>query len=249
MALFAIDPRSHFPWGLEAIPHNPDEVPKILSAYLGACMETYNEDLAIAYFMPEVNKDDFGPMAHALKEYFARVHGVHLLEVLPCPIGDAYVRVLNPVEREHFLNESYQFNSQDTLSFAKHDEGRNARLQTMNREAWIMLMAYPEDAKNNTAVAKAVGGFSLLRYWHDSVNKARVVVKVNLKDDSEIPHGVIVSAGLPPRTTSWTCPVFVLKYKDVVVQSDEDPIPSNGPLFSPTLLCSSMDRDKFCSSR
>nr|CAB3494669.1 unnamed protein product [Digitaria exilis] len=43
-------------------------------------MESYNEDLAIAYFVPEVNKDDFGPMAHDLKDYFTRAHGVHLAE-------------------------------------------------------------------------------------------------------------------------------------------------------------------------
>lgn len=94
-----------------------------------------------------------------------------------------------------------------------------------------MLMAYPEDAKNNTAIAKAVAGFGLLRYWHDTVNKARVVVKVNLKEDSDIPHGVLVTAGVRPRTRSWTCPVFALKHKDVVALPDEDPIPPNGPLF------------------
>lgn len=194
-------------------------------------MEAYNEDLTIAYFVPEVNKDEFGPMAQSLKEYFARIHGVHLVEVLPCPIGDADVRFHSLVERERFLNAFYQFSPQYTLSFVKHDEGRNAKIQTMNREAWVMLMTYPEDAKNNTDIVKAVAGFGLLGYWHDTVNKFRVVVMVNLKVDADIPHGVVVSARVPPCTRSWTCPMFTFKRKDVVALPDEDPIPPNGPLF------------------
>jgi hypothetical protein len=47
-----------------------------------------------------------------------------------------------------------------------------------------MLLNYPLDAKNNTCVAKAVAGFGLLTYWHDTNYMARIVVKVLLKEDA-----------------------------------------------------------------
>lgn len=81
------------------VPHDPSEPPLVLSAYLG-CLESYNEDLAIAYFMTAVHKDDFAPMSEALKDFFSQTFGVHLAEVLPCAIGDAYVHFHSPVERE-----------------------------------------------------------------------------------------------------------------------------------------------------
>ncbi|KAF8662852.1 hypothetical protein HU200_055432 [Digitaria exilis] len=170
-------------------------------------------------------------MSNALKDYFACVHGVHLAEVQPCPIGDAFVRFHSPVERERFLDQSLQFSPHYQLRFFKHDEGMNARFQDMDREAWLMLMSFPEDARSNSTIAKAVAGFGLLRYWHDTNNRAQIVVKVNLKDDAAIPHGVLVSPGLPPRTRSWMCPVFVLKRKGVTMLADEEPTPPNGPLF------------------
>ncbi|KAF8676475.1 hypothetical protein HU200_047032 [Digitaria exilis] len=166
-------------------------------------------------------------MLHALKDFFSHAYGVYLAEVLPCPIGDAYVRFHSPVERERFLDETIQFYSHYQLRFAKYDEGCNAKIQHMDREAWFVLMCFPEDAKNNNAIAKA----------HDTNNRARVVVKVNLKEGSVIPHAVVVSAGLPPRARSWTCPVFVLKRKPMTPLGSEDSVPPNGPLFpSRTML-------------
>ncbi|KAF8749736.1 hypothetical protein HU200_012563 [Digitaria exilis] len=159
-------------------------------------------------------------MSHALKDFFARSYGVHLDEVLPCPIGDAYVCFHSPVERERFLDGTIRFYSHYQLCFAKHDEGCNAKIQHMDREAWVMLMCFPEDAKNNNAIPKA----------HDTNNHAPIMVKVNLKEDSIIPHGV-VSDGLPPRARSWNCPVFVVKRKPVTPLDSEDPVPPNGPLF------------------
>lgn len=88
------------------------------------------------------------------------------------------------------------------MFFAKHDEGKNARFQNMDKEVWVMLMIFPSDAKNNTAIAKAVASFGLLHYWHDTNNIAIVVAKVNLNDGAKIPHGVLVSARVPSLVRS-----------------------------------------------
>ncbi|OEL19441.1 hypothetical protein BAE44_0019540 [Dichanthelium oligosanthes] len=91
-------------------------------------------------------------------------------------------------------------------------------------------MLFPNDARNNTAISKAVASFGLLRYWHDTSNNARILVKVHQNDDTKIPHDVVVSAGLPPRARSWTCPAFVLKRKGVTKLGDEDQFQPVGPL-------------------
>ncbi|CAL4888967.1 unnamed protein product [Urochloa decumbens] len=122
------------------------------------------------------------------------------------------------------------FSPEYQLRLIKHDAGDNVRERDLDREAWLMVMMFPEDARNNTAISKALAGFGLLRYWYDTDNHARIVVKVHLHDDAEIPHDIVVSAGLPPRVRSWTCPVFSLKRTGVTVLGDEDFFPPNGPL-------------------
>lgn len=141
MAFFSVDPRPHAPRGFDVVPNYPKAPPLVLSVYIGR-MESYNEDLAIAYMVPKVNKVDFEPMAMALKDFFARTYGVHLTKVQSCPIGDAYIRFHSPVEREWFLDKIVQFRPNYQIHFAKNDEGRNARFQYMDREAWIMLMPF-----------------------------------------------------------------------------------------------------------
>ncbi|CAO2149589.1 unnamed protein product [Urochloa humidicola] len=101
----------------------------------------------------------------------------------------------------------------------------------MDREACVMLMAFLTDARTNTTPSTAVSGFGLLRYWHDTMNVARIVAKVNLHDDAKILHGVILSAGVPPKSRSWMCLVFALKKKSVTMLANQEPIPPNGPLF------------------
>lgn len=93
-----------------------------------------------------------------------------------------------------------------------------------------MLMSFPGDFKNNEIIAKAVSGFGLLRYWHDTKNIERVVARMLLHDDAKIPHDVTIAVGLPPRIRSWTCPVFILKKKGATLLADEDPVLLDGVL-------------------
>lgn len=109
------------------------------------------------------------------------------------------------------------------MTFLKHDEG--VRKHDVDCEVWIMLMLFPNDARNNNAIAKAIVGFGLLRYWYDSTNNARVVCKVHLNDDAKIPDDVVVTACISPAMRSWTCPEVILKRKGVTVLGDEDMFP------------------------
>nr|TKW32650.1 hypothetical protein SEVIR_2G181600v2 [Setaria viridis] len=187
MANFAIDPQPQAPRGFEVLPHHPNVPALQLFAYLGSCLDPYNDDIAITMlFTPD-----------------------------------------------------YQ------LHFIKHDEAENARVYNLDREAWVMLMGYPLDARNNSAVAKlllasvfldtsmtpttVLGLRSKLR-WHDTNYHARIAVRIYLNDDAKILHNVVVSVGLPPRVRSWTCPIFALKKKNATFLADEDLVPPEGPL-------------------
>lgn len=82
-----------------------------------------------------------------------------------CAIGDAYVRFI--VRLNERLDKSFRMGPNYQLQFGKHDEGKNASFQDIDKEVWIMLVSFPSDAKNNTSISKAIAGFGLLCYWHE----------------------------------------------------------------------------------
>ncbi|OEL23878.1 hypothetical protein BAE44_0015103 [Dichanthelium oligosanthes] len=81
MASFAIDPCPHAPRGFELILHNPMDPPLRLEAYLGGCMDNYNEDLAITMLVLEVNKAGFELIVAELTDFFIQNHYVRLSKV------------------------------------------------------------------------------------------------------------------------------------------------------------------------
>ncbi|KAF8718977.1 hypothetical protein HU200_024930 [Digitaria exilis] len=165
MANFAIDPHPHVPRGFEVLPRDPNAPPTRLHTYIGGVLEAHNEDLAVAFLLPAMAKEDFRELVEALKHLFAQDQPVHLLAVQLSPIDDAYVWFGSPVERERFLDRVIQFGHGYTLWFIKHDEGLHVREHPLDREVWLMMMLFPNDARTNSAIAKAVAGFGLLRYW------------------------------------------------------------------------------------
>lgn len=112
----------------------------------------------------------------------------------------------------------------------KHDEADNARSFELDREAWVMMLGFPEDLRCDSIIAKSVSGFGIMVHWHECLNLARIIVKVYLNDDRKIPSSVKVNTGLPIKGKSWTVPVFVLKKKNVPELPDEDAFATIGPL-------------------
>lgn len=162
--------------------------------------------MAIIKLEPPVNKDDFGLLATELQRFFTEVHRAYVAEIQPCPLGDGYVRLGSPLERERFLGLVFTFGSY-AMTVLKHDEAENARSFDLDREAWVMLVGFPEDLKNTVVVAKAVSGFGILVHWHETENLARVVAKVYLNNEAKIPDSVKVNVGLPPKRllVDFTC--------------------------------------------
>ena len=91
--------------------------------FVTGCYTLFNEDLAIAKLTLLVHKDDFKPLAKELKVFFDEVHQVSVTEILPCPLGDAYVHFGSPLVRERFLGPTFTFGCYQ-LHFVKHDEAK-----------------------------------------------------------------------------------------------------------------------------
>jgi hypothetical protein len=116
------------------------------------------------------------------------------------------------------------------MSVVKHDAADNARSFDLDREAWVMLVTFPEDLKNSAMVAKAVSTFGIMVDWHEMENVARVVAKVYLNDDAKILDFVKVNADIPQKGKSWTVPCYVLKRNQIEELRDEEAFVTVGPL-------------------
>jgi hypothetical protein len=189
----------------------------------------YNEDLAIVKMQSSVNKEDFEELKTALRTFFHDIHQVRTAEIQPCALGDAYVRINSSLDRERFLGLVFCF-GQYAMSVIKHDEEENVRSFDLDREAWVMLVGFPEELKNSASIAKAVSSFRIMVHWHEPKNLARVVVKIYLNDDAKILASVKANAGVPPKGRSWTFPYYVLKRQNVPVLQDEEAFVTTGPL-------------------
>lgn len=123
---------------------------------------------------------------------------MRVADIQPCALGDAYVCFNTALEREKFLSPVFPFGNY-RVSIIKHDEAENTRSFDLDREAWVMLIGFPEDIRTRAAVHKAVSNFGILMHIHESSTLARIIAKVYLNDEAKIPDSVKVNAGLPPK--------------------------------------------------
>lgn len=225
MANWAVDPRPFVPKGFTVEPvQNPLLRHEV---FMTGCYNAFNEDLAIVKLEPQVNKEDFGELKLALRVFFEEMHQVRVTDIQPCPLGDAYVHFSTPLEREKFLGLEFSFGSY-VMRVIKHDDGENARSYDLDREAWVMIVAFPEDLKNGINIAKVVSGFGILVDWYDTLT--RIVAKVYLSEFAKIPSSVKVNAGLSQKGRSWTLPCYVLKKSNLVPPPDKEAFVTLGPL-------------------
>lgn len=194
MVNWEVDSRPHVPKGFKLVDHAL-RPPLRHEVFMAGCFSQYNEDLATVKLQPFVHKDNFDSLTMALRSFIEDIHQVHVAEVQLCPLGDAYVRFNTALEREKFLGPVFIFGAY-YMRVIKHDEVDNAHSFDLDREAWAMLVGFPEDLKNTAIIAKAVSAFGILVYWHETSNLARVMAKVYLKDDAKIPDSFKVNARL-----------------------------------------------------
>ncbi|KAF8701495.1 hypothetical protein HU200_033518 [Digitaria exilis] len=109
MANFAIDLHLHVPRGFEVLPRDPNAHPSRLHAYIGGVLNACNKDLAIAFLLSAVTKEDIRELAEVLKHFFAQDQGstwLHWSSPLPLPLvpyssfdDDSMVEISSPPAR------------------------------------------------------------------------------------------------------------------------------------------------------
>jgi hypothetical protein len=131
-----------------------------------------------------------------------------------------------------------------SIHFIKHDDGDNAREYDMDTEVWLPLLGHPLDARSTSAVAKMVSSFVMLPYVHESNVLSRIVIKVCMDFETQIPPLVAVGGccdGVKIRT--WTVPIYILSASSVTALGDEDGYPPfRGPAPSASLAPRWMSR-------
>ncbi|CAN6230933.1 unnamed protein product [Urochloa humidicola] len=230
MANFAVDPYPFVPKGFTLIPQEVQRGPARMRSFLAFSLDKVNEDLAIAVTHPPVAKEDFKPFARQLHRYLLD-HQVCHPEIQMCPMGEAYVRFDSPMQRESFIMSDPREFVGYQLHFIRHDEGPNFKDLDIDCVAWLMLLCFPPDAKNLISlVDKSIAGFGQLLHVHNSSSLCRLIVKVLVNKDSDVPESITLAAGSEPRIRTWTVPVYLLKVSDVVLGGNEQPLPEDGPI-------------------
>jgi hypothetical protein len=73
-------------------------------AFLGLSSEKAFDNVTIATtFFPRVDKQDFKPLARALRLHLLTEHNVCCLEIQSSPFGEVFVGFNSPLERRRFL--------------------------------------------------------------------------------------------------------------------------------------------------
>jgi len=127
-----------------------------------------NEDLAIVTFNPlPGNVLNFGTIRNIVREFLI-ARRINPRSILPCHLGQAYVRFNHAYERDQMISESPMVCGNILISFVKHNEGRNWRRVYFNDDCWVMMLGFPDDYKTERHIHNAVSEFGRLLLWEES---------------------------------------------------------------------------------
>jgi hypothetical protein len=98
----------------------------------------------------------------------------------------------------------------------------------MDRTCWIMLVNFPLDCLSEACIASSLNSFGNLIHWHESSNKARQIVLVNLNSSAHIPYSVVVAAGDESYVRCWSVTCYLLTEAQTPLPIGTDPLPPDG---------------------
>uniref|UniRef100_A0ACD5TJF1 Uncharacterized protein n=1 Tax=Avena sativa TaxID=4498 RepID=A0ACD5TJF1_AVESA len=185
--------------------------------------------ITVSVDLLDINKES---MLDEVCLIFARDHHAPVSDLRVCPLGIGLVRFASPAVRDHMIESGpHVLDSieEGTFSVIRHDEGLNMRMPIYQHEAWLMFLSFPLDYQTKYYVNKAVSLFGKLLLWpNPGVNKVRVLVKVLIKDLSEVPFSLVASqAGnfFGSEGCSWSAPTYILNGRSAPDVGNEDPVP------------------------
>jgi len=164
-----------------------------------------NEDLAIVSFDPlPGNVLNFGAVRNIIREFLISRH-INPRDIMPCHLGQAYVRFNHAYERDQMVNESPMVFGNVNISFVKHNEGRNWRRVYFNDDCWVMMLGFPDDYKTERHIHNAVSDFGRLLLWEESnAFPGRIMARVRVTSAQGVPQFIVYSDSLNINGDSWT---------------------------------------------
>ena len=145
-----------------------------------------------------------------------------------------WIRLPSTLIRDSLIASSpHTLDDLSEFSLVRHNESPNMRHPIIERDAWVMLLAFPLDYQTQHYVIKAVSTFGHLLAWHrPGVNKSRVLVRVLIKEVAKVPFTIVLErfTGIGGLGQSWSIPVYILNVYNPIpgLQSNEDPLPPMG---------------------
>ena len=151
-------------------------------------------------------------------------------EIQKCPFGQAYVRFVNPRDRDRLVLSSPNPFLDVHVSFVKHNQGINWRRAYFNRECWVLIIGPPLDNWSTEDLAAAFSHIGkLLVREKDANEKGKVIAKLRVTDLVDIPKSLRFTEAEGAEQESWTCSVEVLQSTLLGGgPADEDPVPADG---------------------
>jgi len=146
----------------------------------------------------------FGAMRNIVREFLIGRH-INPRDILPCHLGQAYVRFHHAYESDQMVNESPMVFGNVNISFVKHNEGRIWRRVYFNDDCWVMMLGFPDDYKTERHIHNAVSDFGRLLLWEDSAAfPRRIMARVRITSAQGVLQFIVYSDSLNINGDSWT---------------------------------------------
>ena len=154
-----------------------------------------HEDWAIFNINPlPGNALNFNAVSDVLEDFFVDVARVQIRTIQRTHLGQALVQFVRVYERDTLIaNSPHQFDNV-AISFVKHNQGRNWRRVTFNREVWLMLAGFLFDYCEEEYIDNALAPFGRMLTWDKNPDhKNRLMVRARVVDLESVPHFIVLS--------------------------------------------------------
>lgn len=154
-----------------------------------------NEDLAIVTFNPlPGNEMQFGAVRAVLRDFLCFERPTDFLDIQPTHLGQALVKFVHAYSRDVLVAESPHVFGDVTVSFSKHNEGRNWRRAEFDHECWLLLLGLPNDYWTERHIHSALGEFArVLLFEAEERHCCRLIIRARVTDLEKVPQFIVYS--------------------------------------------------------
>ncbi|CAN6220778.1 unnamed protein product [Urochloa humidicola] len=194
MAFQRADPAPFAPRGMQWLPvENRDVAVRVVMAP----RPKRNENIAIVTFAPlPGNLINFPVIRDVVREFLVDIRGLDIQDIQHTHLGQALVVFSNVHDCDNLVDSGPLPFGDITLTFVKHNRGRNWRAVNFNRECTLMLLGFPIDYWEQEHIANAICSFGRVLSWESSRRKlTRVIVRARVTDLEKVPQWLIISEG------------------------------------------------------